>query len=304
MKIRKVILITIIFLWSLLFINGISILALKNTNNGDENDTNNMTYPEAKDSEWYASGNDIINVLLLGLDSEETRTDVIMFLNYSSGGKKLNILSIPRDTRVRVRGRIEKINAVAVIGGEELIIKGVEQITGLPIRYYLSLNFEGFREIIDVLGGVVMDVPINMKYNDPEQNLRIDLRKGIQVLDGQRAEQFVRYRKGNNPGEGYIDGDVGRNRMQQVFVKELITQKLKLKYLTKADDIFFILQDYMKTNIEITDIRHFAALYKGVDNLEINNYQLPGDSVCINNLWYFICDIEKTKELIDDNFFD
>lgn len=179
-----------------------------------------------------------INVLVLGLDDDETRSDVIALINYNPIESKMKILSIARDTRVRVNGKYTKINSLIGKGGEKLVVDMVEEITGLPIDYYITLNFKGFREIVDILGGVEIDVPFDMDYDDPYQNLHIHLKKGKQVLDGKKAEEFVRYRKGNHSGEGYEDGDLGRIKMQQLFIEEFVKQKLKLKYLLKADEIF------------------------------------------------------------------
>lgn len=186
--------------------------------------------------------NSYINVLVLGLDDDEKRSDVIALINYNPDENKMNILSIARDTRVKVNGKYMKINALIGKGGEKMVIDMVEDITGLPVDYYVTLNFKGFREIVDTLGGVEINVPFDMDYDDPYQNLHIHLKKGKQVLDGKKAEQFVRYRKGNHNGEGYEDGDLGRIKMQQLFMREFVNQKLKLKYLLKADEIFYTLK--------------------------------------------------------------
>ena len=184
-----------------------------------------------------------------------------------------------------------------------MVIDMVEDITGLPVDYYVTLNFKGFREIVDTLGGVEINVPFDMDYDDPYQNLHIHLKKGKQVLDGKKAEQFVRYRKGNHNGEGYEDGDLGRIKMQQLFMREFVNQKLKLKYLLKADEIFYTLKKNMRTNIEIGDIRYFIKDIKNIKTPEINGYTLPGYSRYIGGQWFYIYDKKKTKELIEQNFY-
>jgi len=111
---------------------------------------------------------------------------------------------------VKVNGKYMKINALIGKGGEKMVIDMVEDITGLPVDYYVTLNFKGFREIVDTLGGVEINVPFDMDYDDPYQNLHIHLKKGKQVLDGKKAEQFVRYRKATTTGKvmrmGILDG--------------------------------------------------------------------------------------------------
>jgi len=246
---------------------------------------------------------DHVNVLILGLDEDKERSDVIMLANFDSGSGNLNLLSIARDTRVKAGGKYRKINALVGIGGEQLTIKKVEEITGLTIPYYITLDFEGFKKIIDVLGGVEMDVPFDMDYDDPNQDLHIHLKKGRQILDGEKAVQFVRYRKGNKKGEGYVNGDIDRMAAQQQFIKALIAQKAKVKYLSKIDDIFLILKNYMRTNIEIGHINYYIDGLAKVRYKNTKAFTLPGKSVYRNKTWYYIYDKEKTRELIDKNFF-
>jgi len=243
-----------------------------------------------------------VNLLVLGLDDEELRSDVIALINFNPKRKKINILSIARDTRVKNNGKYGKINALISKGGEELVINEVENITGLKIDYYITLNFKGFREIVDVVGGVEIDVPMDMKYDDPVQNLHIDLSKGRQILDGEKSEQFVRFRKGNRKGEGYEDGDLGRIEAQQLFFKEFINQKFKAIYILKAGSIFSILSENMRTNIKISDIDFFARQFSNINIDEINTFTLPGEAVYKNGIWYYIYNAKKTSEMIEDNF--
>jgi LCP family protein required for cell wall assembly len=327
MKLHKALFIACILVSSILFVNGISVLAQLNNKTQindkikverapkpDDGFLNQVKQAKHEDSakqedhtimpsESNVRTEKPVNVLLLGLDGEETRTDVIALLNYSLTDGKINILSIARDTRVYVNGKQNKINALMGIGGIKLTISAVEKITGLTIDYYLALNFKGFRNIIDTLGGIEINVPMNMDYDDPEQGLHIHLKKGLQILDGKKAEQFVRYRKGNRKGQGYTDGDIGRIKAQQEFMKALIHQKLKLQYLSKVDDIFFVLKDNMKTNIQINDIRRYLKYFKYIDHDSVKTYTMPGEAKYTNKTWYYICNRKKTRELIYDNFY-
>lgn len=306
MRIRRIILVTCVSISIILFAEGIALVILVKSNTRKEDYSRLNITEEAEKTKWDEGKKPVlepVNIVVLGLDDEEIRSDVILLLNLNPADGKINLLSFARDTRIRVRGRIEKINALIGLGGEKLAVKGIEQITGLPVRYYITINFAGFKKIIDALGGVEYDVPFNMDYDDPEQNLHIHLRQGKQLLDGNMAEQFVRYRKGNKSGQGYIDGDIGRIKTQQEFIKALVKQKAKVKYISKADDIFLILKRYMKTNIEIGDISKYAESFGNFRNSEINCFTIPGESRVIDGVWYFICDKKKTKEIIDINFF-
>jgi LCP family protein required for cell wall assembly len=244
-----------------------------------------------------------VNMIVLGLDAEETRSDVILLFNFEPGMSRLSILSIARDTLVKTDGRYYKINALYSKGGEVLLANKVSEITGLPVHYYVTMDFEGFRKIIDTLGGVQFNVPFRMSYDDPTQNLHIHLKKGMQVLNGKKAEQLVRYRKGNHKGQGYTDGDIGRIKMQQEFIRALISQKLNFGYISKADELFDILQNYVKTNVNISDITQYMNSIRKIKGDDINAETLPGDSKMIDGAWYFIHNKDETANIINSGFY-
>ncbi len=242
-----------------------------------------------------------VNLLLLGLDDGGKRCDVVTLFNCNPTDGKINILSIPRDTKVYRKGNEMRFNALYGLGSEEQVIAEVSNMTGLTIDYYVTIDFAGFRKIIDTLEGVAIDVPIDMHYDDPLQNLHIHLSKGAQLLDGKKAEQYVRYRKGNNKMEGYNEGDIGRIKVQQDFIKAFIQQKFKLKYIAKADKIYNILKEHIKTNINISDITKYVSIATKLELDEVSAYSLPGEVEDVN--WYLIFDKEKTKALINEHFF-
>lgn len=240
-----------------------------------------------------------VNLMVLGLDGDKTRCDVIMLLHFVPASSQLSIVSVARDTRVVSDGAYERINALYSKGAEKRIARELTKITGLPVHYYITVDFKGFRRIIDTLGGVEFYVPFNMNYDDPTQNLHIHLKKGLQMLNGKKAEQLVRYRKGNKKGHGYTEGDIGRIKMQQDFLRELVKQKLNIKILPKAVEIFDILKQYVKTNIKITDVTYYMKSVSKVRSDEIQALTLPGTSRLIKGKWYFIYDREKTAELME-----
>lgn len=240
--------------------------------------------------------NNTVNLLVMGVDDDGYRTDAILLLNFSSEYKALNIISICRDTRVRYKNKHIKINALAALAGTKSVISKVEQFTQLKINYYYILNFKGFRKLIDILGGVKFEIPFDMHYDDPSQNLHINLKKGEQILDGKKAEHLIRYRKGNKIGEGYTDGDLGRIRIQQEFIKALIEQKANIKNLKYVDDIAMELAKYSKTNIQAKDIRENAFMISKLDTDNIKVYTLPGEAVYIDGTWFYIIDESKLQE--------
>ncbi len=255
----------------------------------------------------------IVNILLLGVDEGGMRSDTIMLASLNGRTGRLSVLSIPRDTRVLVGRSYQKINAAIGIGAqevrkgnmkepEELSVQKVKLLTGLPIHYFMSVNFDGFMKIIDALGGVEFDVPFRMKYDDPIQNLHIDLQPGLQTLNGKQAHDFVRFRKGNPGYPGYAMGDLGRVEAQQAFIKALIEQKVTAKNILKADEIFEVVCQNVRTNYTARDlVKHLGSIRK-ISADTMNMYQLPGAPQTIGGASYYICNDAKTQELIETVF--
>ena len=241
------------------------------------------------------SENGDINVLFMATDKGGLLTDTIMLASVSTENKTLNILSIPRDTKVNIYGRTAKINSAYGVGKEgeriELPKKLIEEITGLEINYYAVVDPEVVVHIVDAVGGVEIDVPERMYYWDPTQNLKIDLQPGLQVLDGDKAEQYLRFRS------GYLNADLGRIQAQQAFVKAFIDQKFKLKYITKVKSIYEAVKDNVDTDISVGDIGKFAQIALNFSDYEINTYQLPGIG---GN--YFTYNSAETDKLVEEVF--
>ena len=240
---------------------------------------------------------DRINVLLIGTDKSGANTDVIMVMSYDKGQNMIKTVSIPRDTRVLVGSKYSKINACMAISKEALLFDTIKAITGMPINYYIKIDTAGFRQVIDILGGVEFDVPQRMYYKDPTQGLNIDLQPGMQMLDGNKAEQLVRFRR-------YIEGDIQRTRVQQDFISALIHQKLKAENILKLPQLYSEMAKYVKTNISASDIvgnlevaKVFSKSGGGVKSLE-----LPGYVKYINGVSYFLHDTDKTLKMFKDEF--
>lgn len=264
----------------------------------------------------------MINILLIGVDEGGYRSDTIMLVSVDGYSNRANILSIPRDTMVKAKGyTTQKINALMGFGHEqvkkgtidepeELLVDMVKELTGLPINYFVTVDFDGFKEVIDALGGVDFNVPYNMNYDDPTQNLHIHLKAGQQHLDGQAAHDFVRFRHNNGgsaPGE-YVWGDEGREYWQQEFIKELLRQKLKPQYISKVRDLYEVIKDNVRTNYTMRDLISHIGLAQKIDIDSIGTYQLPGESKYmqvsgfLETLWWYVKDEAATKKLVNDVF--
>lgn len=264
-------------------------------NIGKTDDAEEMVVPVDK-----ATGK--VNALIMGVDADGLRTDTIMVASYDLDNGKINILSIPRDTRMYIGTKYQKINAahaVSVKGakkGPEGTVEAVTRLTGIPINYYVEFSFETFRDTIDALGGVYFDVPRDMKYDDPVQNLHINLKQGYQFLDGDKAEQLVRFRR-------YPEGDIARVAMQQNFLKAVFEQKLNAGIITKMPDLYKQLSKNITTNVKLSDVVKYVPNISDLAMENIAMYQLPGG---FNDkdygASYWVCNMEETKTLIENTF--
>ncbi|MEE1013995.1 MAG: LCP family protein [Clostridia bacterium] len=257
----------------------------------------------------------MVNFLLIGVDEDGTRSDTIMLFCYDGYSNRVNILSFPRDTIVETGGYKQKLNAAMGVGiqkvkngtdqePEEELIRLIKKMSGLPIHYSLTVNFDGFIEIIDALGGVDFNVPYNMNYDDPAQNLHIHLRSGQQHLDGQAAHDFVRFRHNNDgsaPGE-YVMGDEGRIHWQQEFMKELYRQKVNAQLFANLNEIFEIISKNVKTNYTMQDLLKHISILQNIDISAMGSYQLPGGSQYINGVWWYVQNEQETQKLVQEVF--
>lgn len=245
--------------------------------------------------------------LLMGVDAEDvknskgTRTDTMMLtkINFDTG--KIDMLSIPRDTRVLVKGKEDKVNHAHAYGGPSLTMDSVQNFLNLDIDYYVKVDYKVVMGIVDAIGGVEIDVPFNMKYRDDTPGfplLDINLKKGLQTLDGKDAHDFLRYRK------GYQEGDLGRIKAQQYFMKELIKQTLKPKNLLKLPKLAETYFENVETNIPWTVMLKGVASAKKINVDEMVTATVPGENQRIGGLDYLVYYKEETKQIVLDMFGD
>lgn len=249
---------------------------------------------------------DPVNFLLLGVDSgnydgteNNQRSDTMMLIRYIPKEDKVYILSIPRDTKVKIKGKEQKINAAHALGGPKMAINSVEELIGVDINYYASLNYEGFKKCVDAVGGVDVVVPQNMHYK--ASDIQINFKKGENVhLNGDDAEKFIRWRK-NNDGTGYALGDVGRAETQQVFMVKFFEKLKSAEGLTKLPTLLDTVTDYAKTNLDLSSIMNYGSEVMDVNSSNIEKNILPGEAFYDKDVktWYYIYDESK-----DDGFLD
>jgi len=253
---------------------------------------------------------DELRVLLLGVstDTSAVLTDTIMVASYNPKTQQASLLSIPRDTFV---GRNEasatsynKINALYQTSADK-ILSAVNDLTGLDLQYYVVVDTEALIKVVDAIDGVEFNVPINMDYDDSSQDLHIHLKEGVQVLDGEKAENLVRFRH-NNDGTSYPasygDNDVGRMRTQREFITEVAKKTLQVKNIVKIREFIDIAYEYIQTNITISVMKDYVPYAIDFNMENIKTGTLPGTNQKINGLWFFKANKTETKELVSQMF--
>ncbi|WP_052055600.1 LCP family protein [Myxosarcina sp. GI1] len=205
------------------------------------------------------------------VNSFEGLSDTMLLLRFDPQAGKLAVLSIPRDTRVDLDGHgIEKINRANEYGGPALTAATVSELLGgVSVDRYVRVNIQGIEKLIDALGGVTVNVPKDMKYNDFSQHLYIDLKKGRQHLDGDKAVQFLRFRYD-------AFGDISRVQRQQMLMRSLVEQSLKPATIVKIPKILSVIQSHIDTNLTVKELMALANFAANTERSDVNMMMLPG----------------------------
>lgn len=245
------------------------------------------------------------SALLLG--SSQNMTDTIMIFKYNPQTQQAYLISIPRDTYTGYNKSTatasDKINCLYLNGGPEKTLKAVNKVTGLDLKYYVIVDTEALKALVDTIGGVYFDVPIDMKYTDKKQQLYINLKAGYQLLDGDKAEQVVRFRH-NQDGTSYSleygDNDTGRMKTQRNFLKSVMQQTLKPSNILKIGGVIDIAQTYVKTNIPIDIMKQYIAPAVNFDVDKLETGTIPGINEKCNGVWVFIANKYNTKAYLNE----
>lgn len=312
------IVVSTVLLYSMFAVAGVVIYGV--TRNAEKVSTvakGSNTDEKTEDSQAQADGEDvkkITNVAVFGSDKGGTRTDVIFVVSFNSETKEISLLSVPRDTKVKMtdemiasleeRNRIGfipyhdgqkgvcKINEVHAYAGEgyrnEFSMMMVEDLLGIKLDYYVKFTTDTFKSVVDSIGGVDFEVATDMKYSDPEQGLYINLKAGYQHLDGDKAEQLVRYR------DGYATKDLKRITVQQDFMRALMKKVLSTEtLLTNIQPLTKTVLSTVETDISIMDALKYVKYvnYINADNVKMET--IPGEGRS-----YFYHDKDGTAEAV------
>lgn len=246
----------------------------------------------------------VYNFVLLGKDVDSGNTDAIIVVSYDVTNQKVGMISIPRDTAVKRTWRKNpKINGAFHGAGPEVLKEEIQQTFGIPIDYYIHVDLKGFIALVDELKGVDVDIPVNMNYDDPYQNLHIHLKKGVQHLDGQAAMEAVRYRHDNDINVNTTYTDVGRAAMQRQVLTALAKKVISWNSLTKVKEFVDLFQTYVKTDLSAKDMLYFAtqALQMDLDNgLTQGNLEGDGNAIYKGFKYCFVFQAEDILPVLNE----
>ena len=250
---------------------------IKDAENGDQIDVSGLLNSGTRID-------DVFTFVIGAVDEDETRTDALMVATMDTKEKTINVMNIPRDTMCNntATGASKKINAAYGMdtggkgGNIKQTKKEIERLMGFQPDKYVIVNFDGIAAIVDAIGGVDYEVPFRMQYDDPSQNLHIDLQAGMQHLNGKQTVGFLRWRHNNDYSMQYTNGDEGRVENQQKFLKALAGQVFQLKNATKIRSIAEAVFKNVKTDLTAGEL-----IWMGMQALQINNnsiqfFTLPG----------------------------
>lgn len=241
-------------------------------------------------------------ILVSGLDNDNGGSDTNLLVALDTKNGAINVVSLPRDTLLNVSWSIKKLNNAYHHGGISRTMEEISDLLGIPVQFYVTVDLEAFVALVDAIDGVDFDVPLDMDYDDPYQDLHIHLPAGPRHLDGQEAMQVVRWRK-NNDGSGYATADIGRIGTQQAFLKALAQQTLQLSNLDKLPTMAEIFHENVSTDLKLSNLIWIGQQALSIGSEGITFHTLPGDGAgYYKGVSYYTVEPEATLELINTYF--
>ena len=241
------------------------------------------------------------NILFMGVDSlnsndyfKGNRTDTMLIISIAPQGKDVNIISIPRDSKVYLSGKnkIDKINHAFAFLGAKGAVNTVEDTFGVKINHYVAICNQGVIQLIDILGGLPIYVEKDMKYDDYTAKLHVNLKQGNHILTGKETEGYLRFRH-----DSY--GDIGRIRRQQWFFNALMARFKDPSTISKIPELLKVMPQYIQTDMSVHELAKYANMAKNIDSSSIQIATVPGVPSSKGVISYWIIDPDKTQELID-----
>lgn len=256
-------------------------------------------FTKSKEAGTLLTSQNKINIMIMGVDERDDdvgRSDTLFVVTVDTNTKQVAMLSVPRDTRVKIPGHgWDKINHAYPLGGHQLTQKAVEALLGIKMDHYVMINIAGFKKIVDAIGGVDINVEKRMYYIDPYDNngkngegLVIDLRPGLQHMDGETAIQYVRYRD--------EEGDIGRVERQQKFLKAVMAEVTSPSVITKIPAIIREVSSVIKSDMSTGEMLNLAKALNDASKKGLKTDMVPGKPAYINEVSYWIPDIMALRQ--------
>lgn len=254
---------------------------------------------EKKQSEELLTAKDKATIMIMGVDERDDdvgRSDTLMIASIDPKTNQASLLSVPRDTRVKIKGHgFDKVNAAYAYGKEKLSQDTVENLLGVSIDHYVIINTKSFKKIIDAIGGIDIDVPKRMHYEDPwddDGGLIIDFHPGMQHMDGAKAVTYVRYRD--------EEGDLGRIRRQQDFVRAFMEKLVSPSIIPKLPTVIKEVMGSLETDLSFRQLLEFVGTLKESKNNGLKTDMVPGKPLYIDGVSYWIPDLNKLRLTVAD----
>ena len=267
--------------------------------------TPGSTTPDAADKNPAPPSNrkeGFYTILVGGLDDDNGGSDTNLLVALDSVNKAVNVVSLPRDTLLNVDWTVKKLNNAYHHGGFERTMEEVENLLGVPVDHYITVDLQAFVELVDAIDGVDFDIPVDMDYDDPYQDLHIHFPKGPRHLTGEEALKVVRWRQ-NTDGTGYATADIGRIGTQQAFLAAAAKQALSLSNLDKVPAIAQIIQKWVDTDLELSNIIWLGEQVLSIGSDGITFHTLPGDGAgYYKGVAYYTVDPEAALEMVNTYF--
>ncbi|SDZ90708.1 LCP family protein [Selenomonas ruminantium] len=254
---------------------------------------------EKKQSEELITAKDKATIMIMGVDERDDdvgRSDTLMIASIDPKTNQASLLSVPRDTRVKIKGHgFDKVNAAYAYGKEKLSQDTVENLLGVNIDHYIIINTKSFKKIIDAIGGIDIDVPKRMHYEDPwddDGGLIIDFQPGMQHMDGAKAVTYVRYRD--------EEGDLGRIRRQQDFMRACMDKIVSPAIIPKLPSVIKEVMDSIQTDLTFRQLLEFAGTLKQSKENGLKTDMVPGRPLYIDGVSYWIPNLNKLRMTVAD----
>lgn len=274
-------LISTMILTVIMFSVGITILYNSNVGSGEDIEELDRFIPDTRR-----------NIVVFGTDKSGLHADTIMIFSISEKEEQLSLISVPRDTKVKIPGQgTHKITEAMGFGGEKMIVPLVKEVSGIQVHDYVTVNFKAVESIIDALGGVEFDVPQYMYHSDPEQDLLINLAPGKQKLNGDKSLQLLRFRN-------YPLGDITRSEVQREFIQALFEQKANIGNLDKVGSVYNAINKNIRSSLKYSDILDLATSIAKMESPDFRTFELP----YIFTDPYVTIDLEEALPIIQNYF--